>query len=564
MRFDGYHVLADLAGVPDLYQRIRPTLAGLLPHRWSDPSNRLLKPWARVVITAWVLVTVPMMVFLLLTMVVSIPRLLGSGWAAVTKDGGAVAQAWHQGAALDVAGNVVQVLSVVLPLAAGAIIIGRLSMRSTRGLATWSRGSMPKRAMAAALTALVVTGLAWAWMPTPGKYRPISAHDRGLLTSVLPGAERSAVPPAAGVAARPGTSAYGAAAHARLSGKEPLAATFQQGAALPTKAHPQLAMVLVPSSGAGHGSTSPAPGQDEQPWVFPFDKPLPPAQGDNQAAAYNTTDGSTKYDVAFALVWATGDEVLNVNEAHAYASCSNCVTVAVAFQVVLIMDDAHVVVPQNLAVSANYQCYRCITAALASQLVLSVEKTPGESELRALGDVWARLIAFGRQITAYSLTEIASQLEQFQSRDHHDPRRGRDPCRPTPRPPRPPARSRRAARPRPPARRRRRPPRPRPPTAAPPTARRRRRPSRRAGPDANAPSAPTTTAAPAPAPCQNRPTRSRPARRPRRPRPRRSTTPPRPVRRSGWRRGGRRRRSGRRRRHRPRPVEGSTGTTTSR
>jgi putative peptide zinc metalloprotease protein len=174
-------------------------------------------------------------------------------------------------------------------------------------------------------------------------------------------------------------------------------------------------MVLVPSSGSGHGAASSAPGQDEQPWVFPFDKPLPPAQGDNQAAAYNTKDGSTKYDVAFALVWATGDEVLNVNEAHAYASCSNCVTVAVAFQVVLIMDDAHVVVPQNLAVSANYQCYRCITAALASQLVLSVEKTPGEIELRALGDVWARLTAFGQQITAYSLTEIASQLKQFQT-----------------------------------------------------------------------------------------------------------------------------------------------------
>ena len=85
--------------------------------------------------------------------------------------------------------------------------------------------------------------------------------------------------------------------------------------------------------------------------------------------------------------------MLNVNEAHAYASCSNCVTVAVAFQVVLIMDDAHVVVPQNLAVAANYECYRCITAAIASQLVLSVEETPGEEQLLALGDVWGRLTA---------------------------------------------------------------------------------------------------------------------------------------------------------------------------
>ena len=40
LRFDGYHLLADLAGVPDLYQRIRPTLLGLLPHRWRSPENR--------------------------------------------------------------------------------------------------------------------------------------------------------------------------------------------------------------------------------------------------------------------------------------------------------------------------------------------------------------------------------------------------------------------------------------------------------------------------------------------------------------------------------------------
>ncbi len=115
----------------------------------------------------------------------------------------------------------------------------------------------------------------------------------------------------------------------------------------------------APGGPPRHGGTDEA----AEPWVFPFDKPLPPAEGDNQAGAYNTTDGTVTYDVAFALVWATGDEVLNVNEAHAYASCSDCVTVAVAFQVVLIMDDARVVVPQNLSVAANYDCYRCITAA---------------------------------------------------------------------------------------------------------------------------------------------------------------------------------------------------------
>ena len=35
----------------------------------SDPENRILKPWARAVITVWVLVTIPMMAFMLLALV---------------------------------------------------------------------------------------------------------------------------------------------------------------------------------------------------------------------------------------------------------------------------------------------------------------------------------------------------------------------------------------------------------------------------------------------------------------------------------------------------------------
>ena len=120
-------------------------------------------------------------------------------------------------------------------------------------------------------------------------------------------------------------------------------------------------------------------------------------------------------------MWAEGDEVLNVNEAHAYASCSDCVTVAVAFQVVLIMDDAQVVVPQNLAVAANYDCYRCITAAIASQLVLSVEEEPGEEELLALGEVWDRLTEFARQHHVVLAHRDRRPARRLQGRDRRDP-----------------------------------------------------------------------------------------------------------------------------------------------
>lgn len=414
LRFDGYHVLADLTGVPDLYHRIKPTLLGLLPHRWSDQANRALKPWARLVITAWVLVTVPLMAFMLFATARALPRLLGTAWAAVADDGAGVGRAWRTHDLLDITAHALQVPAVLLPVLGGLLILGRFGLRWTRRLARWSRGSIHRRAAAVVLLCAVVSILVWSWAPRPGTYRPIRSDEKGLLAAVLPAAHDTS-DTAQLRRARP---AAGAAAQRRLRTGEPLQATFAAGAPLPTKVHPQLALVLVPAT-ASHATATPGPAAQQtaadEPWVFPFDQPLPPDEGDNQALSVNTHDGSTVYDVAFALVWASGDEVRNVNEAHAYASCSDCVTVAVAFQVVLISEDAHVVVPQNLAVAANSDCYRCITAAIASQLVLSVESAPGEQQLAALGDLWNRLLRFGQTITAYSLPEIQAQLEGFQA-----------------------------------------------------------------------------------------------------------------------------------------------------
>jgi len=454
LRFDGYHLLADLAGVPDLYQRIRPTLLGLLPHRWRSPENKVLTPWARAVITLWVLVTVPLMALMLMALIASVPRLLGSAGAALGQDAAAVSSAWASGQVIDVAGHTLQLLGVALPVLATAVIVGRLALRWFGGLSAWSRGSGTKRLAAAALSVVMISGVAWAWWPQPGAYEPIRPDEEGTLANLFTAASTGPV----GVAEASADTALatparpiGAAARERLSGGGPLPVTFEEGTALPTEDDPLLTMVLVPNdtedpeptpvaspspttstaptasptaspTGSPTGSVdpaTPAPSPtagttpDDDTWAFPFDQPLAPEEGDNQALAVNTTDDSVTYDVAFALVWAQDDQVLNVNEAHAYASCTNCVTVAVAFQVVLIMDDAQVVVPQNLAVAANYECHSCITAAVANQLVLSIPGEPGEEQLLALAEVWGRIIELAQSIHQYTLAEINEQLDGF-------------------------------------------------------------------------------------------------------------------------------------------------------
>jgi putative peptide zinc metalloprotease protein len=148
--------------------------------------------------------------------------------------------------------------------------------------------------------------------------------------------------------------------------------------------------------------------------VFPFDKPAAPEDDGNQSLAVNTTDGSVVYDVAFALVWAEdGDTVDTRNEAYAFASCADCAAVAVGFQVVLIVGQTDVIVPENLSASANYNCVRCLTYALASQLVLTLDGPLSSDGMARLNALWQEIAAYGKDLQNQPLSEIQGRLSAY-------------------------------------------------------------------------------------------------------------------------------------------------------
>jgi putative peptide zinc metalloprotease protein len=122
------------------------------------------------------------------------------------------------------------------------------------------------------------------------------------------------------------------------------------------------------------------------------------------------------YDVSFSLVWADGSTALNKNEAYAFASCTDCRTVAVAFQVVLVAGQVDVVVPQNLSGALNYGCVRCVTQALATQLVVSVPGALTDAQNAQLAAVWKELQAFGTHIQDVPLAELRSRLSEYEAR----------------------------------------------------------------------------------------------------------------------------------------------------
>ncbi|MEY2516339.1 MAG: putative peptide zinc metalloprotease protein [bacterium] len=98
--------------------------------------------------------------------------------------------------------------------------------------------------------------------------------------------------------------------------------------------------------------------------------PSPAAAQDSAAVAVNTRDESSIFRLAFNIRRVTGDVVDQTNAAVAYASCNECRTVAISFQVLLVQSDASIVSPENLALTINEDCTLCDTFAAAYQIVL--------------------------------------------------------------------------------------------------------------------------------------------------------------------------------------------------
>jgi putative peptide zinc metalloprotease protein len=123
VRFDGYFVLADLAGVPDLFARVRPVLLSWLPGRPSDPRVTELRPRARRLVTAWVFVVVPTLAIGFGWLLYNLPMLLHRTASAIIAQAQAIAESWdaHQYAAVIL--GAISIVLLALP-AIGLFLLG--------------------------------------------------------------------------------------------------------------------------------------------------------------------------------------------------------------------------------------------------------------------------------------------------------------------------------------------------------------------------------------------------------------------------------------------------------
>lgn len=95
------------------------------------------------------------------------------------------------------------------------------------------------------------------------------------------------------------------------------------------------------------------------------------AQGDSTAVAVNTRDGADVFRLAFSIRRVMSETADTDNAAVAVAGCTDCQTIAIAFQVVLLFENPDELTTDNLALAINTECSLCDTLASAYQLVLT-------------------------------------------------------------------------------------------------------------------------------------------------------------------------------------------------
>ena len=180
VRLDGYYIVSDLAGVPDMFRRVGPTLKSLLPWRRPDPAVAELKRWVRIAVSAYVLTVVPLLLFVLLITVMNMPRVLATSWDSGSLELQKIQHAADSGAWLSVASGSIQLAVLVLIPAGLLLTLLQLGRRVAERAWKATEDRPAARRMLIAVAAGAAAFTAYTWFPAV-VYRPIQPGEKGTL-----------------------------------------------------------------------------------------------------------------------------------------------------------------------------------------------------------------------------------------------------------------------------------------------------------------------------------------------------------------------------------------------
>jgi len=169
IRFDGYFILSDIVGVPDLFARVAPVVRSALPRGGQDPRVTGLRPRARAVITGWVLSVIPLLIVMLGYFLLRLPDVNRALWHSASQQARlmSTALAGHRFAAAGI--DAISIALVAMSIAGSIYVVAGLTRRAwTLGL-RWSAGR-PARRLGTAATAVACAALLAVFWAAQGQF----------------------------------------------------------------------------------------------------------------------------------------------------------------------------------------------------------------------------------------------------------------------------------------------------------------------------------------------------------------------------------------------------------
>ena len=172
VRLDGYFIMGDLVGVPDLFRWVKPILTSFLPGHWHDPQVRRLRGWVRWAVTGWVALVVPVLAVNVWVLVTTGPHLLATTTSTLRDSAGQLSLQLHTYAVVPAVVTALSMVALSLPLLGLWVMATRVAGRLRRQLGAFAaRGPRQRTAVALGVTAVAVA-VAVTWLPDP---EPVSA-----------------------------------------------------------------------------------------------------------------------------------------------------------------------------------------------------------------------------------------------------------------------------------------------------------------------------------------------------------------------------------------------------
>ncbi|MEU6556169.1 hypothetical protein ABZ915_38855 [Streptomyces sp. NPDC046915] len=307
VRLDGYYILGDLAGVPDLYGKIKPIVLSLVPGAKGRAARQEvagLKKSARTIVATWVLTMVPLIVGELGYALWNLPRIIATMTRSLTEQLLGTGSAFVHGKVVEGLVGVIGCVMLLCPMAGVIYLSVKMGGRILRAAKRSTEGRPRLRVAFCALALAGLAGLSYAWVsgmtPQPLPKKPpiapilqpgVSTREPEPREASTPGDDNSSDPSdggstspsgAAGTgSARPGhgpsASVSGTAsvpASASASGKPSRSPSTQKAApSVPATEEPP---PTTASGGAGGPTPEPPPTPSESVTPTPTDTPTPP------------------------------------------------------------------------------------------------------------------------------------------------------------------------------------------------------------------------------------------------------------------------------------------------